>query len=158
MVATSGDRLLDRDAETAIVDRLLPLCTLVTPNLDEASILLGWPVRNVAGMELAARALVEAGARAALVKGGHLAGTVLVDVLFDGTDLTRVERKRIDTTSTHGTGCTLSAAVAAGLAHGRALDIAVGDALDVVHRAIAAAPELGGGNGPINHLVRAPQD
>jgi hydroxymethylpyrimidine/phosphomethylpyrimidine kinase len=155
MVATSGDRLLDADAEAAIMTALVPLATLVTPNLDEAEILVGFPVRAVSAMKRAASALVEAGAAAALVKGGHLAGDSVVDIFFDGRTARELRRPRLHTRSTHGTGCTLSAAVAAGLARGAALPAAVEHALDYVHRAIAQAPNLGRGNGPLNHLVAA---
>jgi hydroxymethylpyrimidine/phosphomethylpyrimidine kinase len=156
MVATSGDRLLDEDAEAAILAGLVPLATLVTPNLDEASILTGTPVRDVAAMRVAARQLVDAGAGAALIKGGHLQASELVDVLHDGNRLREYRRPRLATRSTHGTGCTLSAAVAAGLARGDALVPAVEHALEFVHRAMARAPALGRGNGPLNHLVAAP--
>jgi hydroxymethylpyrimidine/phosphomethylpyrimidine kinase len=110
-------------------------------------------------MERAGRALVAMGARAALVKGGHLAETeVIVDVLVSDGTVRRFMHDRLDTTSTHGTGCTLSAGITAGLALGRSLDHAVNDALDFVHRAIAAAPGLGRkeGHGPLNHFVPAP--
>jgi hydroxymethylpyrimidine kinase/phosphomethylpyrimidine kinase len=153
MVATSGDPLLDVDAQRTIVDELLPLAVCVTPNLDEAEILVGFAVRDADGMRRAARALVERGARSALLKGGHLQSAELVDVLFDGTDWHEWRRPRLDTRSTHGTGCTLSAAIAAGLAHGQPLRQAVEDALDYVQRAMASAPGLGSGHGPLNHLV-----
>ena len=156
MVATSGDRLLERDAERLIVQQLVPLALLVTPNLDEAAVLLGGSVRDPDDMERAGRTLVQLGARAALVKGGHLAGDAVVDVLVMGGTVRRFTRPRLETTSTHGTGCTLSAAIAAGLALGRPLERAVEDALDFVHRAIAAAPGLGQGNGPLNHFVPGP--
>ena len=157
MVATSGDRLLDRDAEQLIARRLAPLALLVTPNLNEAEILVAETVRTPEQMEAAGRALVAMGARAALVKGGHLDNTAtLVDVLVHQGTVRRFTHERIDTTSTHGTGCTLSAAITAGLALGRPLEQAVRDALDFVHRAIAAAPGLGTGHGPLNHFVPAP--
>ena len=159
MVATSGDRLLDRDAERLIARRLAPLALLVTPNLNEAEILVEEAVRTPDQMEAAGRALVAMGARAALVKGGHLADpTTLVDVLVHGKSARRFTHARIDTTSTHGTGCTLSAAITAGLALGRPLEQAVADALAFVHRAIAAAPGLGNskGHGPLNHFVPTP--
>jgi hydroxymethylpyrimidine/phosphomethylpyrimidine kinase len=155
MVSTSGHRLLDADAERTLADALLPLATVVTPNLDEASILVGRPVRSPMEMRRAAEALVGLGAGAALVKGGHLEGREMVDVLFSGGEMREWRRPRLDTRSTHGTGCTLSAAITAGLAHGRALDRAVDDALAYVHRAMTEAPGLGGGHGPLNHLVRA---
>ncbi len=156
MVATSGDRLLPADAESLIAHRLVPLAALVTPNLDEAEILVAEPVRTPAQMEAAGRALLRMGARAALIKGGHLEGSELVDVLVtpDGSETFR--NARFDTTSTHGTGCTLSAAVTAGLALGRPLRRAVADALTYVHRAIAGAPGLGAGHGPLDHLVAPP--
>jgi hydroxymethylpyrimidine/phosphomethylpyrimidine kinase len=152
MVATSGDRLLDEDAAGAVLHELVPLARLVTPNLDEAGILVGFAVADVTGMRRAAHMLVDAGAGAALIKGGHLPDDELVDVLFDGTTLREYRRARIATRSTHGTGCTLSAAVAAALAQGMPLATAVEIALDFVHRAIAAAPSLGSGNGPLNHF------
>ncbi len=157
MIATSGDRLLVREAERSIASRLVPLATLVTPNLDEARILTGDEVGTVEQMERAASALVKMGAAAALVKGGHLelGASDVVDVLATGAGVTRFSHPRLATTSTHGTGCTLSAAVAAGLALGRPLERAVSDALDFVHRAMAAAPGLGKGHGPLNHFVAA---
>lgn len=153
MIATSGDRLLDTDAEHAIMSELLPLALVITPNLDEAAVLIGQPVQTREQMHIAARILVDRGARTALIKGGHLPGDTVVDVLFDGTDVHEWERKRIRSRNTHGTGCTLSAAIAAGLAHNRPLLQAVADALDFVHRAIQTAPALGAGQGPLNFLA-----
>ena len=163
MVSTSGARLLDADAESEIRERLVPLATLVTPNLDEAAILAGFRVSDGSGMERAGRKLLDLGAGAALMKGGHLPGGDVVDILVTQGGAQRFTHSRLKTTSTHGTGCTLSAAVAAGLAKrvggwtaGRrvppdALAAAVSDALDYVHRAIATAPGLGQGHGPLNH-------
>jgi hydroxymethylpyrimidine/phosphomethylpyrimidine kinase len=156
MVATSGDRLLAPNAERAIAERLLPLAALVTPNLDEATVLVGEEVRDVAAMERAARRLVEMGAGAALVKGGHLTGEQVVDVLVTKTATRRFTQPRLPGPGAHGTGCTLSAAIAAGLASGRPLERAVEDALDFVHRALAAAPGLGRGSSPLNHFVAPP--
>lgn len=153
MVATAGPRLLDVEAEIAILDRLVPLCTVITPNIDEARILTGLDVRDEASMRAAAYQLVERGAGAALVKGGHLAGTDTLDVLFDGATYQVYHHTRIETRHTHGTGCTLSAAIAAGLAHERALQRVVADSLDFVQRAIADAPGLGRGHGPLNHFI-----
>lgn len=155
MVATSGDRLLDRDAESAVAERLLPLAAVVTPNLDEAGLLVGGAVTTEREMTAAARELVGRGARAALVKGGHLEAEEVVDVLVDGEGVRTWRRGKLETRSTHGTGCTLSAAIAAGLAHGRSLREAVDDALDYAHRAIASAPGLGAGHGPLNHFAGA---
>jgi len=156
MVATSGDRLLDADAEGALAGLLLPLCTLTTPNLDEAALLTGRMVADEEAMRDVARELVERGAGAALVKGGHLAGEEIVDLLFDGQRWWRWQRRKIATTNTHGTGCTLSAAITAGLAHGRPLATAVEDGLRYVQSAIERAPGLGRGHGPLNHRVAAP--
>jgi hydroxymethylpyrimidine kinase/phosphomethylpyrimidine kinase len=154
MVATSGDRLLDRDAEAAIVAKLLPLCTVVTPNLDEAAILTGLVVADQQGMRAAAQALVQKGARSALIKGGHLPADEIVDVFYDGADFTEFKKPKLATSSTHGTGCTLSAGIAAGLALGWDLSLAVTRGLGFVQRALAAAPGLGHGHGPLNHMVR----
>jgi len=155
MVATSGDRLLTLDAEASIRRELLPLAALVTPNLEEAAILAEMPVPHEAAMIAAGQRLLELGAGAALVKGGHLPGDILVDVMVTQAGVKRFTHPRIDTTSTHGTGCTLSAAITAGLALGVPLEDAVGNALAYLRRAIAAAPGLGGGHGPVNHGVRA---
>jgi hydroxymethylpyrimidine/phosphomethylpyrimidine kinase len=155
MVATSGDRLLDTDAERSVATHLVPLATLVTPNLDEAAILVQDAVDTPARMEAAGRALLGMGAHAALIKGGHGTGDTVVDVLVTPGGARHFEHPRLATTSTHGTGCTLSSAITAGLACGRPLERAVRDGLDFVHRAIAAAPALGSGHGPLNHFVPA---
>ncbi len=158
MVATSGDRLLERDAERAMAEQLVPLATLVTPNLDEAGILVEAQLETVEQMEAAGRAIVHMGAQAALIKGGggHLAGDEVVDVLIADGVVRHHRHARIPTTSTHGTGCTLSSAIAAGLAQGHDLESAVSDALEFVHSAIATAPGLGGGHGPLNHFAPIP--
>jgi hydroxymethylpyrimidine/phosphomethylpyrimidine kinase len=157
MVSSSGHRLLSVEAEDVIRDSLLPLAAVVTPNLDEAAVLTGRVVHDVATMERAGQTLVRFGAGAALVKGGHLAGdATLTDVLVTPEGTRHFPHPRLETRSTHGTGCTLSAAVTAGLALGRPLETAVADALDFVHRAIARAPGLGAGHGPLDHTVTAP--
>lgn len=153
MVATSGDRLLQADAERTVAERLVPLATVVTPNIDEAQILVGDEIRSQRDMERAGRALTRMGASGALIKGAHLAGEEVVDVLVHGDTVRRMAHARIPTTSTHGTGCTLSAAIAAALALGRDLTSAVDAALGFVHEAIATAPGLGRGHGPLNHLA-----
>ena len=152
MVATSGDRLLEVTAERSLIEELLPLATVVTPNLEEAAILTGLVVETVDGMSDAAKRLVELGASAALVTGGHLGGDA-VDLLWNGREERRWSRPRMDARHTHGTGCTLSAAIAAGLAHGQDLVQSVDRATRFVGRAIAAAPRLGKGRGPVNHFV-----
>lgn len=156
MASTSGDSLLDPDAVEAVTLRLLPLATLVTPNLDEARILTGLPVEDAEGARAAARALVEMGARAALIKGGHGEGDEVLDLLWDGEREREWRHPRIRTRSTHGTGCTLSAGIAAGLALGDPLELAVDRALAFVAAAIREAPGLGSGHGPLNHFVEVP--
>lgn len=151
MVATSGDPLIAPDAVDAIRAMLLPLATLVTPNLDETAILVGARVADVPSMRAAAARLVELGARAALVKGGHLERGDAVDVLHDGEQVHEFRHPRLATRNLHGTGCTLSSAITARLARGDALVSAVSHALDFVHDAIASAPGLGAGHGPLNH-------
>ena len=153
MVATSGDRLLGEEAVGALRDELLPLATVVTPNLPEAGVLLGREVSTLAEMRDAARAIVGLGARSAIVKGGHLDGDA-VDVFYDGERFTALPAKRIATTSTHGTGCTLSSAIAALLARGASLDEAVGGAKAYVTAAIQQAFPLGHGHGPVHHFHR----
>ena len=153
MVATSGDPLLDTQAERTVRDHLVSLATLVTPNLDEASILVEDEIDSIDRMEEAGRALVQMGAQAALVKGGHLEEDEIVDVLVSRDSIRRMSHPKIDTTSTHGTGCTLSSAIVAGLALGRDIEEAVVVGLDFVQRAIATAPGLGEGHGPLNHFV-----
>ncbi len=153
MVATSGDELLDPEAVASIREELVPLATVVTPNWPEAVILTGVRERNLRGMEMAARDIVRRGAAAALIKGGHLEGDEVVDLFWDGRSRRVFCGPRIDTRHTHGTGCTLSAAIAAGLARGTPLATAVGDAVTWVRAAIAGAPGLGAGRGPLDHFA-----
>ena len=155
MVATSGDLLIENDAVSAIRSHLIPLADIVTPNADEAAVLTGMRVQNEDEMRRSAEAIVAMGARAVLIKGGHVRGSKpgnVIDILYDG-EFTTFSHQRIDSTSTHGTGCTLSAAIAANLALEYSLSDAVGAATDFVHEAIAAAPGLGSGHGPLNHFV-----
>lgn len=156
IVSTSGTRLLTTEAEEVLREDLLPLAALVTPNLDEAAILTGRVVHDTATMERAGASLLRFGAGAALIKGGHLSGDTITDILMTPAGVRHFTRARIGSGSLHGTGCTLSAAITAGLALGRPLETAVVDGLDFVYRAIAAAPGLGSGNGPLNHTVPAP--
>ena len=156
MVATSGDRLLARNAVAAVRDELLPLATVVTPNWPEAALLTGVTEANLSGMAMAARDIVDAGADAALVKGSHLGGDEVADLFWDGETEHLFRAPRIPTRHTHGTGCTLSAAIAAGLALGVPLPEAVGTAVAWVRHAIAGAPGLGSGHGPLNHFADVP--
>ena len=147
MVAKSGDRLLDRDAETAYRERLLPLASVVTPNLPEAEALLGGPVRTLPEMREAARALHALGPRAVVVKGGHLEGDA-VDVFWDGERLEDLPAPRIATPNTHGTGCTYSAAIATHLGAGLPLEEAIMNAKRFLTEAIRAGVAVGRGRGP----------
>jgi hydroxymethylpyrimidine kinase/phosphomethylpyrimidine kinase len=148
MVAKGGASLLDDAAVAIIASRLLPRATVVTANLPEAAVLTGLTLRDVADLRRAARRLVEMGARAAVVKGGHLEGAP-IDVFDDGVGVEHLYAARIETRHTHGTGCTLAAAIAAELALGAPLLDAVKAAKQYVTRAIAGAPELGAGHGPL---------
>jgi hydroxymethylpyrimidine/phosphomethylpyrimidine kinase len=151
MIAKGGHALVDDAAVDVVRTRLLPRATLVTPNLPEAERLVGFPVRTLEHMEQAARALVQLGAQAALVKGGHASGDP-TDVLCVEGEILLLTSARIDSTSTHGTGCTYSAAIAAYLARGVALREAVAQAHAYVHTAIETAPGLGRGHGPLHHM------
>jgi hydroxymethylpyrimidine kinase/phosphomethylpyrimidine kinase len=151
MVVTSGDVLLEKEAIRVIREDLLPQATLVTPNIHEAAILVGEAIEDEDAMARAAESIVtEMGARAVLLKGGHLAGDRVVDILYDG-DVRAFRGRKIESTSTHGTGCTLSAAITAQLANGESLHAAIRTAIDYVHAAIETAPGLGSGHGPLNH-------
>jgi hydroxymethylpyrimidine/phosphomethylpyrimidine kinase len=153
MVAKSGDRLLAEDARLAMIEQLLPVARIITPNLPEAEALLGREVTRDA-MEEAARALCETGAGAALIKGGHLAEGSAEDVLYDAEtgEVHRFHAPRIDTKNTHGTGCTFSSAIAAFLARGWRLERAVAWGKRFVTEAIRRGLPLGEGHGPTDHI------
>ena len=151
MVAKSGDPLLQADARTALADRILPLALVVTPNLPEAEVLAGMRVVEPEDMEEAARRIHVMGPRYVLVKGGHLKGDA-TDLLWNGREFTRFTAARVDSANTHGTGCTFSAAITASLADGADLPTAVGRARRYVSMALASAPGLGRGHGPLNHF------
>ena len=155
MVATSGDVLLQPDAVDAVRTRLIPRAEVLTPNIKEAARLLKTaPAASLDEMEAQGRALLALGPKAVLVKGGHAEGCEATDILVFQAGSLRFSKPRIATRNTHGTGCTLAAAIAAGLARGDALSKAVGDAKDYVWGAIDAARnlEIGSGQGPVNHL------
>ena len=153
MVAKGGQRLLAPDALETFKRRLLPRATLLTPNLPEAEVLAGVPIRDVDAMQHAARALLGLGAPAVLLKGGHLEGDTVVDLLATQDGVEEFSDGRIETRHTHGTGCTLASAVAAGLAQGLRLSEAVVRGRRYVRCAILSAPGLGQGHGPLNHAV-----
>jgi len=157
MVAKGGHRLLLGDAEAAMRDILLPMASLITPNLPEAEVLAGFPVSVEADMRRAAERLAALGAKAVLMKGGHLAGDRVVDLLFQAGRFERFEDARIASRNTHGTGCTLASAIAAGLAQKMSLGDSVARARSYVREAIATAPGFGRGHGPLNHAVTIKQ-
>jgi hydroxymethylpyrimidine/phosphomethylpyrimidine kinase len=153
MVAKGGHRLLLSEAEAALRDRLIPMAALLTPNLPEAEVLAGFPVRVEADMRRAAEKLASLGAKAVLMKGGHLEGDRVIDLLFHDGRFDRFEDARIPSRHTHGTGCTLASAIAAGLAQQMSLRDSVARARSFVRRAIETAPGYGRGHGPLNHAV-----
>jgi hydroxymethylpyrimidine/phosphomethylpyrimidine kinase len=152
MISKHGAPLLSPEACEALKTRLIPLAWLLTPNLAEAAALTEQEIGDVGGMRRAARRLCEMGAKAVLVKGGHLAGDA-TDVLFDGREWLEFTAPRIVTPHTHGTGCTYSAAITAELAKGSDLKTAVSRAKHFITEAIRTHPRLGGGCGPVNHNV-----
>ena len=154
MVSTSGDPLISDEAVGRMVESLFPLATVVTPNLDEAARLLGRPVRDLDGMRAAAQWIRDRGAQAVLVKGGHLAGGDVVDLLLNGSEFQEWRDARIDTDHTHGSGCALAAALAANLAKGLSLVDAIAGARTFVRRGLEQAVVLGKGRNPLNHLAR----
>ena len=160
LAATGGQRLLAAGALGVLMARLLPRAALVTPNIPEAEALTGIAISGVTDMRRAADRLRAYGARAVLVKGGHLPGGTVTDLLVDAAGVQTFVAPRIDSRHTHGTGCTLASAIALGLAQGMLLPDAVERARAYVRAAIAAAPGLGSGHGPLGHMLRvdvAPQ-
>ncbi|MCZ6604570.1 MAG: bifunctional hydroxymethylpyrimidine kinase/phosphomethylpyrimidine kinase [Alphaproteobacteria bacterium] len=153
MVAKGGTRLLEEDAVGAVIEHMIPGATLVTPNAPEAAALTGLEVTDPKSQRRAGDNLIEMGAQAALIKGGHLEGNEIRDLLVTAAGETVFTAPRIDTKNTHGTGCTFASAIATGIAQGMALDHAVDRAHKYVAAAIAAAPDIGSGHGPLNHAV-----
>ncbi|WP_300296334.1 bifunctional hydroxymethylpyrimidine kinase/phosphomethylpyrimidine kinase [Ferrovibrio sp.] len=151
MVAKGGARLLQPQAEAALREILIPRATLITPNLPEAEALCGLSIPDAAAMPAAAQALLKFGPQAVLLKGGHLSGEQLVDLLCDAAGSESFTSSKLHTSSTHGTGCTLASAIATGLAFGLSLREAVAQARAYVRRAIETAPGFGQGHGPLNH-------
>lgn len=151
LASTSGDTLLDTNALEVLKERLLPMADLITPNSIEAAILTGLEVDDVEGMIAAGDVLLEMGAYGALMKGGHVKGKSILDVLVTPEGNQIMSATRIYSRHTHGTGCTLASAVASLLAQGAPIEVAIQEAREFVFEAIRTAPKLGGGNGPLNH-------
>jgi len=152
MIAKGGVKLLEDSAVQALKDQLIPLATLITPNLPEAEYLLGTRITGVEAMQAAAQALLKLGSHAVLLKGGHDDGHTVTDILaIRGAEPILMQHRRIDSNHTHGTGCTLASAIATGLAQGLTLEDATKRAHTYVQAAIHAAPGLGQGHGPLGH-------
>ncbi|WP_306002976.1 bifunctional hydroxymethylpyrimidine kinase/phosphomethylpyrimidine kinase [Brevundimonas sp. C43] len=151
MVAKGGHPLLPDAAVEAVKRLMIPRAALLTPNAPEAEALTGFAVHDLDGQRRAGEALLAMGARAVLMKGGHVSGPTVIDLLMTADGETVLEAERVDTRHTHGTGCTLASACAAGLAMGRPLEVAVAEAWAYVGEAIRRAPGLGGGHGPLDH-------
>ncbi|MFP9112582.1 bifunctional hydroxymethylpyrimidine kinase/phosphomethylpyrimidine kinase [Flavobacterium sp. RHBU_3] len=155
MIASSGHRLIEEETVSALVEKLFPIATLITPNLDEAALLAGMPIASVNEMHTAGDKIMELGCKALLLKGGHLTTAHLTSLLYEADKAPiAFTSEKIDTQNMHGSGCTLSSAIAAFLARGYALPQAVGQAQDYVHNAIVAGADVltGTGHGPLNHF------
>lgn len=151
MVAKGGSPLLEASAMDALKAKLIPRARIITPNIPEAELLIGRKIPNVEAMEQAAHELLKLGSHAVLLKGGHLDGTEVTDILIENGIATRYVSPRIATQHTHGTGCTLASAIATGVASGKPLETAVSAAREYVQGALKAAPGLGKGHGPLGH-------
>jgi hydroxymethylpyrimidine/phosphomethylpyrimidine kinase len=151
MVAKGGASLLDDDTRGVLRNQLVSQAAVLTPNVPEAEILSGMTIGNEDDMAAAGRALLDLGPRAVLMKGGHMPGDEVCDLLVTAASVERFTSERLNSRNTHGTGCTLASAIATGLAQGLELSAAVGRARDYVAQAIRTAPGYGGGHGPLNH-------
>lgn len=151
MVAKGGASLLEDSASHALISRLFPLACMITPNVPEAETLTGQTIHSLSDMKMAAQQLLALGAKSVLLKGGHLEGDIVYDVFLSAEDYQVFEGQRIDSTHTHGTGCTLASAIATFLGHGYDACGAIARARRYVRRAIERAPQLGHGHGPLHH-------
>jgi hydroxymethylpyrimidine/phosphomethylpyrimidine kinase len=154
MVAKSGDRLLAEDAVSALREELIPEAFVLTPNLPETGVILGRELRNTNEMRDAARMIHAMGAKNVVIKGGHLPGDTVVDILYDGADFIEFSAPRIETRNTHGTGCTFASAIAAYLALGEPVAEAVRKAKEYLTEAIRHSYDIGKGHGPVHHFWR----
>ncbi len=152
MISKSGYPLLREEARRSLIGRLIPLADIVTPNLHEAAVLTGFKVADMDRMREAARSILAMGPAAVVIKGGHLEGSRAADIFYDGRDFRILESARFDTPNTHGTGCTFSSAIAAGLAKGKSMAQAVSEAKAYIAGAIEHGLSIGKGHGPTNHF------
>ena len=153
MVATSGDLLIEKSAVAALRSKLVPLAGVVTPNIPEAEVLTGMKLRSADEIREAAKRIVQMGAKTVLIKGGHLKGPAM-DIFYDGKNFTALKAPRIRTKNTHGTGCTLSAAIAANLAKGQQIETAVTNAKRYITDALRHSYRIGAGHSPVHHFFR----
>jgi hydroxymethylpyrimidine/phosphomethylpyrimidine kinase len=153
MVATSGDLLIQKSAVAVLRGKLIPLATIVTPNIPEAEVLTGMKLRTNEEIKEAARLIVEMGAKTVIIKGGHLKGRA-IDLFFDSKTFTALDTPRIRTNNTHGTGCTLSAAIAANLAKGETVASAVANAKRYITEALRHSYRIGSGHSPVHHFYK----
>ncbi|OPJ55184.1 bifunctional hydroxymethylpyrimidine kinase/phosphomethylpyrimidine kinase [Alkalithermobacter paradoxus] len=151
MISKSGYNLLNPDAKDVLIKELLPLSTVVTPNILEAQVITGINIKSIDDMKKSCKAMLEMGCKIVLIKGGHLS-TDPIDILFDGEDFKYFEGKRIHTKNTHGTGCTLSSAIASNLAKGYAIEKSIKNAKEYINVAIQNSLSIGEGIGPTNHF------
>jgi len=154
MVAKGGHKLLDAGAETALINELMPLCTIITPNIPEAEVITGIKINDALDLENAGRSIIDMGINNVLMKGGHLNSSKLTDVLITNNNIEYFNNNKINTKNSHGTGCTLSSAIACGLGQKLTLKESVKRAHSYVYKSILNAPNIGKGNGPLNHLIK----
>ena len=154
MVAKGGHKLLKNGAEKILIKELVPICSVITPNIPEAEILSKYKINNDKDMITAGKIILDMGIKNVLMKGGHLNNNKLTDILINKEKISHINSQRIKTKNTHGTGCTMSSAIASGLAQKLTLDDAVLQAHKFVYKAIKSAPNIGNGNGPLNHLIK----
>ena len=155
MVATSGHRLIEEQTITTLIDKLFPIASVITPNMDEAAILAEMPIKTLDDMYVAGEKILKLGCRSVLLKGGHLPTPLLTSLYFHGSgQIQSFEYQKFDTRNTHGSGCTLSSAIASYIAQGKSLQKAVALGQDYVHQAIRNGADVstGNGNGPLNHF------
>ena len=153
MVAKGGHKLLDIDAEEILIKELMPLCSIITPNLPEAEFITGIKINNIEDLEITGQEIIKMGIDNVLMKGGHLKGSKLTDILISKYKVDYFYSSKIPTNNSHGTGCTLSSAIACGMGQNMSLYSSVERAHAFVNKSIKHAPDIGKGNGPLNHLI-----
>tara|TARA_B100000686_G_scaffold327034_1_gene385514 strand:+ start:11971 stop:12774 length:804 start_codon:yes stop_codon:yes gene_type:complete len=154
MFAKDGHKLLVKGAEKTLINKLMPICTIITPNIPEAEVITQTKINNIDDMEIAGKKILKMGIKNVLMKGGHLKTNKLIDILLTKNNIMHIDSQKINTKNTHGTGCTLSSAIACGLGQKMTLTKSVLRAHKYVNKAIKNAPQIGKGNGPLNHLIK----